>query len=362
MSISASQEKLELEHSAATCKINRKIGEQPLNSVLSSALLEMVTSTESLSEFVSNIKKLLPLIPEQLNAVLSVDVLTLFLNTYFPGNFQLYSLLKNHFSRIIEFLTDLNPGSYHNLHVSTHLLLNYILLFISSMSPKGLTAEEYSVIFVCSELFTVIQKIPLVFVIEVIGKAKGQLAGVKGVNCELPSLFSLICSTKVPYLPEYFHKDFTLVLDLDETLGHFHKGNFEKRPGVDVFLFEMSRVYELVLFTAASQEYANRAMKLVDSDNLVLLRLYREHVFGQGVKDLESLGRDLDKLIIIDNFPKSFEKQPKNGIEIKPWLGDPKDQELTKLILPLKEIPFVRGKHLHEMLEIINGKMKGVIN
>lgn len=357
MSISTTQEKSELPYCAATNRVQKKIEDQPLNSYLSSALQEMASSTKSLSEFISNIKKLLPMIPEQLNAVISVDILTLFLYTHYPANLELYSLLINHFSRIIEFLSDLRPESYQNLHLATHTMLNYILLLISSMSPQKLNAKELSVIFVCSELFTIIQKIPLVFVIMVVDRAEAMLRAAKGV-CQLPSLFSLICGEKAPYLPEYVHKEFTLVLDLDETLGHFHKGVFQKRPGVDFFLLEMSKIYELVLFTASSQEYANQAMKLIDSESLILLRLYREHVYSQGVKDLELLGRDLDKVIIIDNFPKSFEKQPKNGIEIKAWLGDPDDQELMKLVLPLKEIPFVTGKHLHEMLEIINEKMK----
>ena len=52
-----------------------------------------------------------------------------------------------------------------------------------------------------------------------------------------------------------------LVLDLDETLVHYYEvggeGMFRVRPGCDKFLKEMSEIYEVVIFTAAMQDYAD---------------------------------------------------------------------------------------------------------
>jgi TFIIF-interacting CTD phosphatase-like protein len=49
-----------------------------------------------------------------------------------------------------------------------------------------------------------------------------------------------------------------LVLDLDETLVHYFEngsqGMFNVRPGVDEFLTEMNKHYEVVIFTAAMQD------------------------------------------------------------------------------------------------------------
>lgn len=51
------------------------------------------------------------------------------------------------------------------------------------------------------------------------------------------------------------------MLDLDETLVHYYEvggeGSFRIRPGCDKFLKEMSELYEVVIFTAAMQDYAD---------------------------------------------------------------------------------------------------------
>lgn len=141
---------------------------------------------------------------------------------------------------------------------------------------------------------------------------------------------------------------YTLVLDLDETLVHFQEteagGQFLVRPFAQEFLELMSEKFELVVFTAAVQEYADWIIDRIDNKGLVKHRLYREHTKYQDdayIKDLSKIGRELSKTIIIDNNADNFKLQPENGIYIKSWYDNPQDQalrQLSKVLLKLVEV------------------------
>ena len=121
-----------------------------------------------------------------------------------------------------------------------------------------------------------------------------------------------------PYLIE-MNKEFQdkggycLVLDLDETLVHYFEvgseGTFLVRPGCDQFLTEMAEIYEVVIFTAAMQDYADWVLNQIDKPKRIKYRLYRQHALPHGpvfVKDLSRIGRDLSKTIIVDNVAENF--------------------------------------------------------
>ena len=146
-----------------------------------------------------------------------------------------------------------------------------------------------------------------------------------------PTLYSMYINKVMPYLPAYTSKSYTLVLDLDETLGCLWKNSFRARPGVERFLTEVSERFEVVLFTASSAGHADAALRAIDSGSRINLRLYREQTQNY-IKDLRTLGRDLSRVCIVDNNPYSFSKQPQNGIQIATWKGDPDDQALISLL------------------------------
>ena len=113
-------------------------------------------------------------------------------------------------------------------------------------------------------------------------------------------------------LPSYMHRHFTLVLDLDETLVHFdqRRRNYRPRPHAQRFLSEMSKFYELVIFTAGLKEYADWILDDLDRMKCIRHRLYRNSCkFRRGVyvKDLSRIGRDLSKTIIVDNIADNFD-------------------------------------------------------
>ena len=66
--------------------------------------------------------------------------------------------------------------------------------------------------------------------------------------------------------PRSDERKYTLVLDLDETLVHFvtAEKKFKLRPGCLWFIREMSRSFEVVVFTAAAKEYADFILDVIE--------------------------------------------------------------------------------------------------
>eukprot|EP01138_Halocafeteria_seosinensis_P010238 gb/GECG01010456.1/.p1 GENE.gb/GECG01010456.1/~~gb/GECG01010456.1/.p1 ORF type:complete len:423 (+),score=32.84 gb/GECG01010456.1/:1-1269(+) len=156
-------------------------------------------------------------------------------------------------------------------------------------------------------------------------------------------------------------KKFCLVLDLDETLIHAtfqemqapdfvvdvpcanstFRINVKKRPYLDEFLGAMSQNFEIGIFTAAVQSYAEEAIHKLGS-TAVNWKLYRSSCTirsDQVVKDLRTLKRDLSRTIIIDDNSNSFLLQPENGVQCASYTGEPDDTELLKLKELLDSIP-----------------------
>ena len=146
-----------------------------------------------------------------------------------------------------------------------------------------------------------------------------------------------------PYINEHPTKDYTLVLDLDETLIHFsinaqNEGHLFFRPYLFHFLNTVSEYYELIIFTAGLKEYAKIVLDLIENrmgKKIFDYRLYREHTEpndeGIFIKDLSKIGRNLQKIIIVDNTKENYELQNDNGIEIKSYYGfDSKKMDLME--------------------------------
>ena len=139
-------------------------------------------------------------------------------------------------------------------------------------------------------------------------------------------------------------KQITLVLDLDETLMSFVYTSNNKKEGISRlrpflynFLNLVKEYYEIITFTAATQRYADPILDAIEikKGKYFNYRLYRNHcsiINNSFVKDISLIGRDLNKMIIVDNMQQNFKLQKENGILISSFWGeDSNDKALLQL-------------------------------
>lgn len=178
--------------------------------------------------------------------------------------------------------------------------------------------------------------------------------------------------------PEKKRKRKTLVLDLDETLihslsrgtrrtfnngGSFHSIEIRlnnisslyqvyKRPYCDYFLWEISKWFDLQIFTASVREYADPIINWLETDILMRFtssqevpqkiftrRYYRNDcTYRPGVGYIKDLSKffpreeDLKNVIILDNSPISYALHEDNAVMIEGWINDQSDRDLLNLL------------------------------
>ena len=147
---------------------------------------------------------------------------------------------------------------------------------------------------------------------------------------------------EAPFIREPSNKKYTIVLDLDETLINIEFKELESnkcilhfRPGLFSFLTDIKPFCELITFTSASKEYAQPIINEIELKNKYFdYNFFREHsvIYGNDfVKDISRIGRDMKKIIIVDNMKENFRLNLENGIKIAPFNGDINDNILYEL-------------------------------
>ncbi|KAL7683508.1 putative FCP1 domain, HAD superfamily protein [Plasmopara halstedii] len=132
-----------------------------------------------------------------------------------------------------------------------------------------------------------------------------------------------------------------------------------KRPGLDRFLEEAVKHYNIYVFTAGLEAYGKPILDALDPrGNLFAGRFYRESCKqrnGMFLKDLNVVrGGDLSRVILVDNNPVSFLMQPSNGIPVPSFYDDPSDrmlESLTKVLASLQDVEDVRPR-LHQLFRL----------
>ena len=109
------------------------------------------------------------------------------------------------------------------------------------------------------------------------------------------------------------------------------------RPLLRNFLRNVSRNWEVVIFTASLQFYADSILNDIDVNGYISRRFYRDDctiIEGVPIKDLRKIDKNIDlkRTVIVDDTPQNFSLHVENGIQIKAFHGsDPSDKELMKL-------------------------------
>lgn len=157
----------------------------------------------------------------------------------------------------------------------------------------------------------------------------------------------------------------SLILDLDETLVHsttdscIHGWAFRvevqiddlsclyfvhKRPHLDYFIRVISNWYNLIIFTASLEQYANPVVSWLDNgEGIFSGRLFRQHCKernGMFLKDLTIVDPDLSKVCLLDNSVASFILYPDNAIPINSWFSDSTDTALLDMLPFLDALRF----------------------
>ena len=339
----------------------------------------------------SNIKRLISSINEQFLTLISTQIFPNF-SQNLQNNTNIFSILKQNkncekmdneflesFTKIIKNKhikkTKENPNIFALNLINKHLelVISTIKQFSNNFFKIGYFKPIHSI---CIEIFRLIDQLSLNNIINsvIIGmlyyithnNPEKKKTSISLSNSNVLSALGFI-NIPSPFLPSLKNIiKYTLVLDLDETLVHYFYtpsgGTFLIRPFCYHFLYEMSKLFEIVIFTAAMKDYADSILDVLDPEKkYIKFRLYRSHTSISGmnfVKDLNKLGRDLNKVVIIDNLADNFKLQQNNGIQCGTWIEDMKDTQLMDIEGILKEIVKDDPEDLRVGIKKINGEIK----
>jgi RNA polymerase II subunit A small phosphatase-like protein len=162
-----------------------------------------------------------------------------------------------------------------------------------------------------------------------------------------------------------------LILDLDETLVHavetprerepdFQVGPYHvyERPHVRPFLIECASLFRLAVWTSATSDFARAALAHITPAGVDFAFVWsrerctrrrdldtQETVWVKDLKKVKRRGYPLERVLMVDDTPAKLARQYGNLVRIRPFFGDPQDDELPALatyLTRLREEPNYR--------------------
>ncbi|XP_016975862.1 mitochondrial import inner membrane translocase subunit TIM50-B [Drosophila rhopaloa] len=165
-----------------------------------------------------------------------------------------------------------------------------------------------------------------------------------------------------PLQAPYVQPAYTLVLEIKDVLIHpdwtYETGwRFKKRPGVDIFLKECAKYFEIVVYTAEQGITVFPLLDALDPNGFIMYRLVRDstHFFqGHHVKNLDNLNRDLKRVVVVDWDRNSTKLHPSNCFSIPRWSGNDNDTTLFDLVSFLSVLGTSEIDDVREVLQYYN--------
>jgi Dullard-like phosphatase family protein len=163
-----------------------------------------------------------------------------------------------------------------------------------------------------------------------------------------------------------------LILDLDETLIYatekpldrtpdfvFERFSVYKRPHVEVFLSEVSKTFDLSLWTSATTIYTQEILKKLTPCDVQFKFVWtrerctkrrdlekQEEEWLKDLRKIKRLGYELGRVLVVDDTAAKYSRSYGNLITVAPYFGSDEDSELVylaKYLESLKEIANVRS-------------------
>lgn len=152
-----------------------------------------------------------------------------------------------------------------------------------------------------------------------------------------------------------------LIFDLDETLVHattsplvrpadllWQQYHVYKRPHLVEMLEQASPFYDFAVWSSSSREYVDAIvdyvfgtafpLKFTWAIDRCIQRVHPQsngYVYIKDLRKVQSQGYQVERVVMVDDSPEKLVRQPRNHVQIPPYVGQADDVELLALAAAL---------------------------
>ena len=164
-------------------------------------------------------------------------------------------------------------------------------------------------------------------------------------------------------IPFKTNKNYTIIINLDETLIHCFKNNkIILRNNIIDFLSSLIPYYELISFTYGNKNYSDKILNLIEEKEKYFdFNLYKEnstYLNEEYYKNFDKLGRDIKRTIIIEDIDNNLGNKNDNSILIKSFIKNERDLILKNLSILLIKIAKEENDDVRKSIKMYQKEIK----